>query len=179
MNTQKHPRPSEGVGHVLFYIGALAKGVDGALEVLGGLLLLVVRPDQINRLVRVLTQHELSEDRHDPVAQYLLHSAQQLTGGTWNFAAAYLLWHGVVKIALIGGLLMKRRWAYPAAIGAFSFFVAYELYRYWHTRSPELLVLSLIDVFVIVLTSLEYRRLLHTHGFKQGGILRRTGQQHR
>jgi uncharacterized membrane protein len=39
------------------------------------------------------------------------------------------------------------------------------MYRYLHTRSPELLALSIVDVFVIALTWLEYRRLRATNGF--------------
>jgi hypothetical protein len=39
----------------------ILKGLDGVLEVLGGLLLLVVSPATIDRVVTSLTQHELSE----------------------------------------------------------------------------------------------------------------------
>ena len=81
------------------------------------------------------------------------------------FAAAYLLWHGVVKVGLVAALLLKRRWAYPAAIIAFFLFLVYQLYRYTHTRSPALLALSIVDVIVITLTWIEYKRLKAIHGF--------------
>ena len=44
-----------------FEVGIILKGLDGALEVIGGLLLLVVSPATIDRVVTSLTQHELSE----------------------------------------------------------------------------------------------------------------------
>jgi len=44
-----------------FEVGIILKGLDGLLEVIGGLLLLVVSPATIDRLVTSLTQHELSE----------------------------------------------------------------------------------------------------------------------
>jgi uncharacterized membrane protein len=147
------------IAHVLFDISVISKGVDGALETIGGVLLFFVNSIQIHTVVRVLTQHELSEDAHDLVATYLLHSTQTLAGGTQTFAAIYLLWHGMVKVTLVTALLMKRRWAYPTAILAFLLFLVYQLYRYSHTRSPELLVLSVFDVFVIGLTWFEYKRL--------------------
>lgn len=151
--------------HVLFDIGAIGKGVDGVLEVIGGALLFVTPPVQIHGVVRFLTQHELSEDPHDLVATYLLNSTQDLAASAKVFAATYLLWHGIVKIALVTALLLRRQWAYPAAILAFFLFLLYQLFRYSHTRSPELLVLSVLDVLVIVLTCLEYIRLRSSHAF--------------
>jgi len=147
------------IAHVLFVISVVSKGVDGVLETAGGVLLFFVNSMQIHTLVRLLTQHELSEDPHDLVATYLLNGTQALAGGVRAFAATYLLWHGMVKVVLVTALLMKRRWAYPTAILAFLLFLLYQLYRYSHTRSPELLVLSVLDVLVIGLTWLEYKRL--------------------
>jgi uncharacterized membrane protein len=151
--------------HVLFDVGALAKGIDGVLEIIGGALLFLVEPSQLHHVARILLQHELSEDPNDLVATYLLHTSRHLSASTTTFAAAYLLWHGVVKVGLVAGLLLRQRWAYPTAIAAFLLFLAYQLYRYTHTGSPELLVLSVFDVFIVVLTWLEYARLRAVHAF--------------
>jgi uncharacterized membrane protein len=153
--------------HVLFDISVISKGIDGALEIVGGALLFLLSPTRVYNIVHILTQHELSEDPHDLVATYLLNSTQHLSGGAQVFAAMYLLWHGVVKVALVTALLLKQRWAYPAAILAFLLFLAYQLYRYAHTHSPELLALSVVDVLVIVLTWLEYKRLRTAHAFRE------------
>ena len=146
----------------------MSKGLDGALEVLGGVLLFLIPPARIHDVVRALTQHELSEDPHDLVATYLRNSAEHLANGSQAFAATYLLWHGIVKVTLVVALLLKRRWAYPTAILAFLLFLVYQLYRYSHTHAPELLALSTLDVLVIGLTWLEYRRLRALHGFANG-----------
>lgn len=151
--------------HVLFSLGVIGKGIDGALEIVGGVLLLFISPDRIHALIRVLTQHELSEDPGDLIATWLRNSTLHLSSGVTLFAAAYLLWHGVVKAGLVAALLLRIRWAYPAAILAFSVFIVYQLYRYSHTHSPALLALSVADVVVIALTWLEYSRLKTTHGF--------------
>lgn len=154
------------IAHVLFDIGIIGKGVDGALEVVGGVLLFLTTPGRIHGAIRILTQHELSEDPHDLVARYLLSSTQHLTSSTKAFAAAYLLWHGIVKVALVTALLLKRRWAYPLAILAFFLFVVYQLYRYSHTHAVGLLVLSALDLLVIALTYLEYSRLRASRAFE-------------
>jgi uncharacterized membrane protein len=49
-----------------FKIGLVLKGLDGILEVAGGILLLFLSPHAIEHIVRTLTAHELSEDPHDP-----------------------------------------------------------------------------------------------------------------
>jgi hypothetical protein len=46
-----------------FEISILRKGVDGVLEIAGGLLLLLITPATIDRLVVGLTQHELAGPR--------------------------------------------------------------------------------------------------------------------
>jgi uncharacterized membrane protein len=59
-------------------------------------------------------QHELSEDPHDFLSSYILHSTQHLAAGSLVFAALYLLSHGIVKIVLVWEILHDRLWAYLA-----------------------------------------------------------------
>lgn len=151
--------------HISFDIGVIGKGIDGVLEIVGGTLLFLVNPAQISYIVRLLTQHELSEDPTDLVAGYLLHAAQHLSASAQTFGAVYLLGHGIIKVGLVAALLRRQFWAYPAAIAAFLLFLIYQLYRYSHTHATWLLVLSAVDVFVIAITWLEYRRLRAIHGF--------------
>ncbi|MES2124946.1 MAG: DUF2127 domain-containing protein [Gemmatimonadota bacterium] len=152
--------------HLWFKISVLGKAIDGVLEIVGGFLLLLLRPGTVHRIVQNLTQHELSDDSRDAIAHYFAQSLQHFSHDTQRFAALYLLWHGVVKVGLVVALLRERRWAYPVAIVAFVLFLLYQLYRYSHTHAPELLILSVVDVIVIVLTWLEYRRLTVAHGFE-------------
>jgi uncharacterized membrane protein len=145
--------------HLFFNTAIIIKGIDGVLEVAGGILLFFIQPHQIHHMVRILMQHELSEDPHDLIAHYLLHVTQHISSGEQIFAAIYLLWHGIIKVGLVTALFLEKHWAYPVAIGAFTIFLAYQLYRYSNTHAPELLVLSVLDIIVIILTWLEYRRL--------------------
>lgn len=145
--------------HVLFKVTVIGKAIDGAFEVIGGVMLFFVTRGQINWLLRALTQHEISEDPHDLIANFLLNSVHHLSTNTKVFAALFLLWHGVVKVGLVVGLLRRYLWAYPTAIVAFGIFLAYQIYRYSHTGSVWLLVLSFLDVLLVCLTVVEYRRL--------------------
>jgi uncharacterized membrane protein len=51
-----------------FEVSIVAKGLDGIVELAGGLLLLLVTPATIRHIVSTITQHELSEDPHDVIA---------------------------------------------------------------------------------------------------------------
>ena|SRR5690242_8587143 len=145
--------------HRAFEVGVGLKGLDGVLEIIGGLLLLAISPTHLSALVRQLTLHELSEDPHDLVAGYLVSLSGGLTAEGQLFGAVYLLAHGITKLALVAALLRRRLWAYPTAIGIFGLFAAYQLYRYTFTHSWYLIVLTLLDAVVIWLTWLEYARV--------------------
>jgi uncharacterized membrane protein len=141
-----------------FAVGIILKGLDGILEVVGGVLLLVVSPTTIDNLSRALTQHELSEDPHDFLATHLLHAAGSLTGSSLEFGAAYLLLHGVVKIVLVTALLRDKIWAYPWMLAFLIVFIVYQIYRMTFAFSIGLFLLTVFDIVVVWLTYREYRK---------------------
>ncbi len=145
--------------HAAFRVGVLFKGIDGALEVVGAAIPLFVRPDQLVEAVRVLTRHELSRNPHSFLATHLVQAAGRLSAGGELFASIYLLLHGVLKLWLVWALLRSRLWAYPVAIAMFALFGVYQMIRWADSHSPLMLALTVLDVFVILLTWAEYRRL--------------------
>ena len=143
-----------------FEVGIILKGLDGALEVIGGLLLLVVSPATIARLVTSLTQHELSEDPRDLLATHLLKTAHGLTGSALLFGAVYLLSHGAVKVVLVAALLKNELWAYPWMIVFLGVFIVYQVYRLSLKPSVGLTALTVFDAVIAGLTYREYRKQL-------------------
>jgi uncharacterized membrane protein len=141
-----------------FEVGIILKGLDGVLEVIGGLLLLVVSPATIDRVVTSLTQHELSEDPHDFLATHLLKTAHGLTGSAVLLGAIYLLSHGMVKVILVAALLRNQLWAYPWMIGFLGVFIGYQVYRLSFQPSVGLTALTIFDAVIAWLTYREYRK---------------------
>ena len=139
-----------------FKISVTLKGVDGALEIVGGTILLFVRPTTLDHIARSLTQHELAQDPRDFIARHVLHSAGQLTHGSAIFAAVYLLGHGVAKVVLVAALLRDQLWAYPAMILLLAAFIVYQLYRLTYRLTLGLSLLTTFDAFVAWLTWREY-----------------------
>ena len=147
------------VWHILFLVGIFFKGLDGILECIGGTLLLFIRQGTIAKYTVMLFHHELAEDPDDLIANYLVHLAFHISHNTQLFAAVFLLVHGVIKIALVAGLYLQKLWVYPLAEVILVLFAAYQLYRFSHTLSILLLLLTLVDMFIIFLIWIEYKRL--------------------
>lgn len=166
MVTGKQPDRAPALLDRTFKLSIVLKGLDGVLESIGGVLLLVVSPATIQTLAATLTQHELSKDPHDFVATHLLRSAHDLSRGTTVFAAVYLLSHGVAKVVLVIALLRDQTWAYPGMIALLGAFIVYQCYRLVLQPTAGLLALTLFDVFVVVLTWREYRARHGSHGRK-------------
>lgn len=150
----------------LFRIGIFLKAVDGVLELAGGILLLLISKESLNDIVTFLTQHELSEDPNDLVANYLVHVVHHLSTSTKLFGAVYLLFHGAVKIFLVVGLFRGKLWAYPSAMVFLVGFIGYQLYRYSLTHSIALILLTVFDAVIVLLIWHEYRYLKRTGGFR-------------
>jgi len=138
-----------------FRVSLVLKGIDGGLELIGGLLLLLVSPATMDRLARALFQHELSEDPNDFVARHVLHMTANLHA-TRFFGAVYLLSHGAAKLVMVIGLWKHQRWAYPFALIFLVSFVLYQLYRMTFAPSAGLMLLTIFDVFVIWLVWRDY-----------------------
>jgi uncharacterized membrane protein len=141
-----------------FKIALVLKGLDGLLEVAAGVLLLLLSPSSIEHFVRSLTAEELSEDPHDLIANYLLHTTSHLSSGVTLFGAIYLLSHGIAKIVLVALVLRDKLWAYPWLIVLLLAFIAYQIYRIaWVHFSVGLAALTVFDAALVWLTWREYR----------------------
>ena len=155
------PRQRTRIVDRAFFFALAIKGIDGALELIGGLLLFVVPPSAITLVFRSLTQHELSEDPHDFVAIHVRAAAEQLAGSASvrGFGVLYLIGHGVIKLVLVGALVRRLRPAYPAAIVFLGSFILYELYRFVLGHSIALLIFAVLDTGITTMVVREYLEL--------------------
>jgi uncharacterized membrane protein len=145
----------------VFEVGLLLKALDGLLEIAGGLLLFLIKPEYLNHLAATLTQHELAEDPRDFLATNILHSTQNLTAGSLVFGALYLLSHGIVKIVLVWEILHNRFWAYSGLIYLTVGFMIYQTYRFSYSHSIGMVLLTVFDAVIVYLTVVEYRKRRH------------------
>ncbi|OCZ49825.1 DUF2127 domain-containing protein [Dehalobacter sp. TeCB1] len=145
--------------HISFEIGLLLKGLDSLLEIIGGIFLIFLTPDRLNWLIRLLTQHELSEDPQDKFSNLLVTLGHSFSISTQDFGVFYLVSHGIIKSVLILLLWRKKLWAYPLAVLSLVLFIAYQIYRYTFSPSVFLILLTGLDIIMIFLTIMEYKRV--------------------
>lgn len=145
--------------HLAFEVSILLKGIHAFVEIVGGILIFLITKSYVVGTVLSFTQEELSEDPRDVLSHYLITASSNFSVSSQHFVALYLLSHGVIKLFLVINLYRKNLWAYPTSIVVFSLFIIYQLSRYTSTHSLWLLVFTVFDVIVILLTAHEWRRV--------------------
>ncbi|WP_223308949.1 DUF2127 domain-containing protein [Glutamicibacter nicotianae] len=158
-----HPESAPGQGKRrrlldrTFYVGLILKGITGVSELVAGTIFLFAGPSQIMVFVSAVTHHELSEDPQDFIARFLVSLAERLDVSATLFAAAYLLFHGIVKVVLVWAVLRNQLWAYPWLIGFLIAFIVYQIYELFISFSWGLIGLTVFDAFIVVLTWRAYQ----------------------
>lgn len=142
-----------------YEIGIVIKGIDGVLELMGGIAVLVITPGTVNWITRLLTQRELREDPHDFIATHILRLGHHLAYGHNYFAAAFLLTHGAVKVFLVVCLLLNKLWAYPWALGVLGLFLVYQIYQMVTAPTFAMAFLSVLDAVIIWLIYREWQKV--------------------
>lgn len=154
-----------------FYeVGVIVKGIDGAIELAVGIVLLVAPSMPHHALVAVAAE---AGEGMDPfrqfIANYLENLDDQLAHTGLGFLIAFLLVHGLVKLALVYFLLRRIHRAYPYALAVLTAFLLYQLYTLATAPTVGMAVLTVIDLAIIVLVYKEYREI-KPPGSKTGAV---------
>jgi uncharacterized membrane protein len=144
--------------HKVFDFTIFIKAVFGVFEILSGIFLAVSGQLVLNNFIIDLAREEIAEDPNDLIANFLINTATNFYYDAHLFAIIYLIGHGIINIFLAVSLFKGKIWAYFTAMAAFGGFIIYQLYRYFHTFSPALLLLSAFDAFLVLIIWLEYLR---------------------
>jgi uncharacterized membrane protein len=150
--------------HKVFESSILLKGAHAIVECIAGAALALISTSSIFAIVTRITAVEIAKDPRDFVATHLMAWASGLSMDTKGFFAWYLLSHGIIKLGLVVALLRNKPWAYPASLGVLGLFVLYQVYRYTYAPSAGLIVLTIFDLFVLLLIWHEYRLVRKLHG---------------
>jgi len=145
----------------LYMVTVVVKGVDGLVELLAGLVLLVA-PTKLHKLLSLITG-EARESSHQfmhQLAQYIAHVDTDVTHGGLTVVILFLVIHGVVKLSLVYALLRRILWAYPYALGVLVVFLLYQLYVCVMQPSASMILFALLDAIIVWVVWGEWRKLL-------------------
>lgn len=148
----------------LFQAAIAFKGLDGIVQLLGGLALLII-PSSQQQLAATWLRYVLLRNVDDPnsrFAQWLSRLITDLGGSgssTHVFAVVYLLAHGLIQIVLVWALFRRILLAYPVAAVAVAGLGIYELVRFFTAHSWLMLPLAVLEAGVCLLIVREYKIL--------------------
>ncbi|QDK71345.1 DUF2127 domain-containing protein [Lactococcus protaetiae] len=138
-----------------FDIVVLFKSLFALLEVIGGVALFLVPMTVLRSLL-----NQLAKEAPLPVlVQLFNHTAQNLTNDMTLFAVIYLLAHGLLKLVSLALLWKRVLWAYPLSLVLLSSFIGYQMAEFSKTGAWSMIALTVIDLLMMVLTLLEYKKL--------------------
>jgi uncharacterized membrane protein len=144
----------------VFWVALAIKAIDGAAQLVGALLLLIVSPTVITGLANTIVTHDLLGNPNGSLAHHLSISANKFAdGSSRTFTIVYLLLHAMVKLGLVAALWRKIKVAYPIAAVVLAAFVVYEIVRTFHTHSIMLPIFAAMDIITIFLIYREYQHL--------------------
>lgn len=146
---------NNNIVHVTFDIGLLLKAIEAILEIASGIGLIFVTPEVMRNLGTFITEYMANAPMADKLAEF----ANSFSVDAQRFVVFYMLSHGIVKMVVIAMLWRQKLWAYPTSVAMFAFFIVYQIYHYETIHSAILIILTALDIIMIVLTILEYRRL--------------------
>ena len=156
MPRTEEPRRKKPLFHYLFEIGITLKFLNGLLELIGGLVLLLIPPDSMGRFAAALLTNPLLAGR-GVVAHSLLRAVRHFSADAQIFVSIYFLVHGAVKVGLVIALWLERHWAYPLAGVVLLLFTVYQVYLFVVSGSLLQLSLTVLDVVILLLLWYEYR----------------------
>jgi uncharacterized membrane protein len=146
------------IAHLAYETTIIIKGIDGALETLAGLIIVITGPQRLYLYVLEFTAPELTANPHSHIVQLVQHGAFSLTQGAGRVVVTYLLIHGVLKLTLATVLLRGGgRWIFPVATFILSGFVIYLIHRWALHPSIWLLGFALFDFLTLLLVLNEWR----------------------
>ena len=145
--------------HLVFRISIAIKGINGLLETLGGIILLFIKSDILVRVVYRIFQNELVHDPDDYLVNHLIDLARAVSIDRKVFWATYLIFHGTVKVMIVIGLWLEKLWAYPIAGIVLIAFIAFQIYEYMHIPSVMFILMTALDLTIIAMAWVEFKRL--------------------
>ena len=143
------------VGHRVFQVGLVLKGINAFFELVFGSLLLVVPFETIRDWTAVAVGWGVSV-LPEGWSGHLAGALEHLHQGMVVFVAWYFLSHGIVKAFVIGCLFKGKKWAYPLGIAVFVAFGVYQTWEIFHGGGAFYWFLNVLDAALIGLTAVEW-----------------------
>jgi uncharacterized membrane protein len=147
---------------LVYRIGVMVKGLDGAIELVGGMLLWLA-PGLLREALLPLSA---TVGGDHPIRNFVAYWAgrlgHELATDSTVFVVIFLLAHGIVKVVLVYCLLREYHWVYPYALAVLGLFAAYQVFVLFGSPTVGMAVFTALDFAIIWLVWREWRVLRST-----------------
>jgi uncharacterized membrane protein len=146
---------------LIYRIGVAIKGMDGLVELIAGLAL-VISPSIVHTILMNLMGRAQVHDGKAfyVISEYIARLDNDLTKSGLLFLTIFLIGHGVVKLVLVYCLLRRYIHAYPYALSVLCLFLLYQLYvLVQDPLSIGMWLFTILDIVIIWLVWGEYKDL--------------------
>lgn len=148
------------LAHFAYVITIAVKGIDGGIETMLGLIIWLSGPQRWYAFLLHISAPELLEEPgNHRFVELVRNGASNLLHSPVSFIVAYLVIHGVLKLALALVLLRGGgRWIFPVAAAilvSFIGFMSWHLAEHW---SNWVLGFALFDFVTLLLVLNEWRQ---------------------
>lgn len=144
---------------LFFRLSMVGKIFYGSWRVVLGLFMFQIIGSPFSDLFLKLLNREHSEDPTDIIIQFINPFLHYAAFPVTYYLAFYILFWGALDVFLGVNLLRHKMWAFPFSLLLIGTFIMYEVYRYFHTHSTVLAIVTAIDIIMFILIYKEYKRL--------------------
>lgn len=142
--------------HNLLSYAIFIKGLSGLLEFAGSMVLFFIASRPVTFTMNILFSFVLAHDPDDPIANLVIKLLGEMSKSTRLFGATVLLIFGLINLFLVIAIWKEKFWIYPSAAIVIMFLIVYQIFRFSHTGSIALFLLTLLDILIVFLLFREY-----------------------
>jgi uncharacterized membrane protein len=146
----------------LFLVSMWWRVIYGIFKFFLGLYLIQHIGDVYSQLLPPFLAAELAVDPHERFVQGIYGAVRIHEQVISYFVSIYFIFWGAMDVFLTYCLLKRVVWAFPLSIALLGAFVLYEMVRVTHTHSLILAWIICVDIFIMYLVYVEYKKLKHT-----------------
>lgn len=148
-----------GIFQTLFTLSIILKGIDGVVELVGGLVFVILKKQHILDIIFGFLNYDLFKIPNETILEWVTYVSNELTTSVKILISMILICNGVIKIVLSINLLLKNLVAFPISIAFLIILLIYQIIQTFYTPSLFLNLFNVFDFIVILLIWREYTRL--------------------
>ena len=150
----------------LFNFFIFIKGIDGLIELLGGLVFILLKKEVLIRIISHIFHYDLFDIPNKVILKWVTAISNALTTNVQIFISIVLIGSGLIKMVISFNLLRRKIAIFPIAIGFLLLLYIYQIIQMFYTPSIFMYLFNLFDAIVILVIYLEYRHLKKNREFR-------------